>query len=643
MLKPAHQWARRAVGLLASRTINMEARQTAEFASANNMTAQTTNYSDSPLGVYTHGLTGVAQDENTVIYNILVILFMALLGATLFIRISRMGLAQIRQVSTMSHDSHQAYWAKNGNPYWPRIKKHLLFSPLFGEQCKWLGGRHNREFQLSAALGMGTIPSRFHTLLLISYLASNVAFCLVLPWGREQSQSVVAALRGRSGSLAALNLIPTILFAMRNNPLIPILRVSYDTFNLLHRWCARMVIILAALHTICWMANTDDAYSWHGFSEALSKVPSYQWGMVGTISFVFIGLQTLGPIRHAFYETFLNIHKVAVILALVGLYEHLKLHGLPQLPWVHYIIAMLAIEYFLRISFVFYYNFSAKGMTRITMTALPGEATRVTFQLVRPWTTKPGCHAHVFIPTISSHTSHPFSVAWVDRESNLPAIYHENDKLPSNNAEIDLDNMGKVTTYVNFVCRVRTGFTRHIYDKATAAGGTYNTWGWIEGPYGGHESLDSYGTVVLFAGGVGITHQISYIKHLIEGYATGTTSTRKVVLAWSVPTTDCLEWVRDWMDTILQLKGRKEVLKIILFITKPRSHTEVQPSPSGTVQIVPGRPSVGKVIDDEIKEREGAMAITVCGPGSFSDAVRNAARKRVTVGVIDFIEEAFTY
>jgi len=49
------------------------------------------------------------------------------------------------------------------------------------------------------------------------------------------------------------------------------------------------------------------------------------------------------------------------------------------------------------------------------------------------------------------------------------------------------------------------------------------------------------------------------------------------------------------------------------------------------------------VLDQEIRERTGAMAVTVCGPGAFGDGVRKAVRKRVQVGVVDFIEEAFSY
>jgi hypothetical protein len=34
--------------------------------------------------------------------------------------------------------------------------------------------------------------------------------------------------------------------------------------------------------------------------------------------------------------------------------------------------------------------------------------------------------------------------------------------------------------------------------------------------------MHSYGTVMLFAGGVGITHQVPLVRDLVAGYANGT-------------------------------------------------------------------------------------------------------------------------
>jgi ferredoxin-NADP reductase len=189
----------------------------------------------------------------------------------------------------------------------------------------------------------------------------------------------------------------------------------------------------------------------------------------------------------------------------------------------------------------------------------------------------------------------------------------------------------------------RTGMTARLYDKAKASPtGIITMWGAVEGPYGGHDSLDSYGTVVLFAGGVGITHQLSYVKHLIEGNAAGTVATRKIILVWSVRTTETLEWIRPWMDQILAMPNRRQILKILLFVTKPRSAREVV-SRSETVLMYPGRANPKVILEKEMKTRVGAMAVTVCGPGAFADDVRAAARGQIEEGTVDFVEESFTW
>ena len=148
--------------------------------------------------------------------------------------------------------------------------------------------------------------------------------------------------------------------------------------------------------------------------------------------------------------------------------------------------------------------------------------------------------------------------------------------------------------------------------------------------------------MLLFAGGVGITHQLSHLAPLILGSCNGTVATRKIVLVWSVPTAECLEWVKPWMDQVLKMKGRREVLRIILFVTKPKRREEVRTG-TGSVLMVPGRCDPAIIIDKEVMERVGAMVVTVCGPGSFADDVRRAVRRILDRGVVDFVEEAFTY
>lgn len=600
------------------------------------------------LSPYAHGLTGVDQTANYLFAAVLCISLGGLCVLTLLFRWASMSGAHIRHLLTMSNPDRQVYWSQNQSSVWPKIKKHLLYAPL-GRN------RHNREIQLSSAISIGTLPSRFHTLLLTVYLFSNIAYCLVLHWDTEDHAAVIAELRGRSGELAALNIIPTMLFGMRNNPLIPMLRVSYDTFNLLHRWCARVCVIESVVHTICYLANVIESIGYDGLKDNLAT-PSYAWGMVGTCAFVLLVIQAASPLRHAFYETFLNIHRLLILLGLIGVYVHLEKHKLPQLPYIKLVIIFWALEWFTRFLRLTYYNFSVKtGMSKAYVEALPGEACRVTFELARSWHFTPGCHVHVYFPTIGLWSSHPFSVAWAETKPRSPPLEIEMEKLPSWNmpkhqsvvshykAAVVPDSDGPNVTHVSLIIRARSGMTRKLYERACASpSGMITLAGAMEGPYGGHEKLASYGTAVLFAGGVGITHCVGYVHRLLTQYSQGTCSTRRILLVWSVPTTEALEWARPWMDQILKMEGRKEVLRVQLFVTKPRNQNEVN-SRTGTVQMFPGRCNPSTILEKEVAERIGAMGVVVCGPGAFADSVRAAVRKKVDVGNITFHEEAFTY
>ena len=96
------------------------------------------------------------------------------------------------------------------------------------------------------------------------------------------------------------------------------------------------------------------------------------------------------------------------------------------------------------------------------------------------------------------------------------------------------------------------------------------------------------------------------------------------------------------MTQILGMEKRRDVLKILLFITRPRSVKEIH-SPSASVQMYPGKPDVGALIEAEQRSQVGAMAVSVCGTGSLSDDVRRAVRDRCQVTEMDFMENAFSW
>ena len=95
------------------------------------------------------------------------------------------------------------------------------------------------------------------------------------------------------------------------------------------------------------------------------------------------------------------------------------------------------------------------------------------------------------------------------------------------------------------------------------------------------------------------------------------------------------------MTTILSLPGRRDVLRIQLYVTSPKGTDREIHSPSSTVLMFPGRPNVGSLLEGEAREQVGAMGVGVCGPGGLCDDVRRAVRSMQPGRNVDFLEEAF--
>lgn len=318
-------------------------------------------------------------------------------------------------------------------------------------------------------------------------------------------------------------------------------------------------------------------------------------------------------------------------MALVTVWIHLK--TLSQQTILVGVIALWIGERATRVVMILRRNIGG-DLTKAEVEALPGDALRVTLRIARPWTFLPGQHIYLYMPSIGMWTSHPFSLAWSEAEQDLSA----EKGLPMDRHEVL--SMQKST--MSLIIRRRTGFTDKLWKKAEKSPeGRFVSSAIVEGPYGS-QNLESYGHVMLFAAGVGITHAVPHVRSLCASYANGTSATRRVVLVWIIQSPEHLEWIRPWMTSILNMDKRRDVLKILLFVTRPRSTKEIH-SPSASVQMFPGKPDVGALIDQEQVKQVGAMAVSVCGTGSLGDDVRRAVRERSEKTSIDFMEENFSW
>ncbi|OJJ42843.1 hypothetical protein ASPZODRAFT_28925 [Penicilliopsis zonata CBS 506.65] len=526
------------------------------------------------------------------------------------------------------------------------LKRHVRYAPLFAH-------RHSRELRLLAGrLHMGTVPLRLEAALLVGYMVLNVVFILSLVDWWQTFPEKMYQLKYAAGHLAVMNLPALVLTAGRNNPLIPLLGLSFDTFNLVHRWLGRLVGVEAVVHMACVLSSMVYRTGWEATAQSFQK-SFYFCGLTALIGFVVIFVQALSPIRHAFYEFFLHFHIALAIMAFAGLWYHLQ--GLTQQRVLMAALILWGLDRIGRFVLLAWRN-CGKRRTTARLEFLPGSVVRVDVVMARPWSVRAGQYAYLYVPSLGLWTSHPFSVAWSGRERSAGS-----EKRSSNDSFNALLG-GKEQTTVSFLVKKRGGFTRRLLEKVErSVDCRLDVAALAEGPFGGIHSLVSYGTVVLVAGGIGITHPMSYLHQLMQGFAT-TTATRRVNLVWVVREIDHLSWIQPWMTSLFAHPSLTNTnhanhyfqfpclsLRVDVYVTCPSwavdgdysfattpgeiPWTHAAP-PAVPVRITNGKPAVSEIVAAESAAQVGAMAVSVCGPGGLGDDVRRA---------MDYVEYCFSW
>jgi hypothetical protein len=130
--------------------------------------------------------------------NYMFIILGSLIAALLVWRVGTESVKYVRTLASLSNDTQRYFTAPSEK--FSSFKKHILYAPIFRK-------RHNREFQLSSAINVGTLPTRLQLLFLMSYFGTNIAFCVVsIDWDQPLA-TASRELRNRTGILAVVNMV----------------------------------------------------------------------------------------------------------------------------------------------------------------------------------------------------------------------------------------------------------------------------------------------------------------------------------------------------------------------------------------------------------------------------------------------------
>lgn len=556
----------------------------------------------------------------------------------------------IRHLSSLNgNPGSQKYFSTiSSSTAW--IKEHILIAPLWHH-------RRAAPIKFSSKINLGGLPTRFQAIFIGFVILYNVFACVWnIPWSNPQLE-VLPILRNRTGTLATVNLIPIVIMSTIKNPLINTLEISYDSFNLMHRWVGRLSILQGIAHTLCWVIAKVRTYnSWEPVKASISHSSFIYCGLIAVIGFTTLGIQGAKVFRALAYEFFLHFHILLVVMTFGGLWIHLK--ALPHLKYLVAAIAIWGLARLWRTATTVYRSFAPGGRSaKAIIEALPGDAMRIEFVVPRPWKAESGQTLYFGVPSVSLWTMHPFSVAWSETYTNGGLSRMASTKttftnhadpekhtlnLPTSRAK-DMDLEGPKHQSFSLIVKKYDGFTRKLYELASKQppGLPLTLGAMVEGPYGHAKSFSSYGTIVLFASGVGITHQMPYVRDICQGFADGTVAAKRMTLVWTVQDTQSLEWIRPWMHEILGMDKRRDILRIQLYITRATLRQQIK-SPSETVTMSRGRPDVLSILRESARDRVGCMGVSVCAGGGLADEVRRASRFVVAQGVaLDLVEEGF--
>ncbi|KAJ5887788.1 Riboflavin synthase-like beta-barrel [Penicillium taxi] len=533
------------------------------------------------------------------------------------------------------------------------LKKHVLYAPFWGN-------RHSREFRF-LRMHMGSVPLRMEMIFLVIYLCLNLIFIIVtVDWWRNDLSLKLFQLKYAAGHLAVMNTPGLVLSAGRNNPLVPMLGLSFDSFNFMHRWVGRVIAANSIIHMSSVLANQAYMNGSDYILYSIWQVPFYIYGLMAILGFVFICIQSLSPLRHSFYEFFLHCHIALAIMSFVALWYHLK--NLTQQRVLLGTLILWGLDRAGRLGILIWRNFS-KRPTTATVEALPGSVARVDVEVARAWNFRPGQYMYLYIPCLGLWTSHPFTVAWTSNGESF------NEKQSSSDSFASLIGGSQKTT-MSVLIKGQDGFTKKLLRKVEESPeGRIKVLALAEGPFGGIHSLASYGSLLLIAGGIGITHPISYLHEVVSNFASRKTAIRKVHLVWMIRSLDHLTWVQTWMIEILshdalkssinstgtsyfQFQGLRLCIEVHVtdhkdnveeYIPTPETPwTECAPS-SVSVSVQYGKPCLRTLLENEKTEQVGALAVSVCGPGCLGDSVREAVRNVQGEKTVDLFEEAFSW
>lgn len=330
----------------------------------------------------------------------------------------------------------------------------------------------------------------------------------------------------RAGMMAVAMMPWIVALSMKTNLVSLLTGIGHERLNVLHRWGGYLCLLLSLIHTVPFYITPlwDEGGLTTFKSYFTGNYYIYGTGIAALVPLLLLCIHSLPIFRHRMYELFVTLHIPLSVIYLGMLFWHCRNY---LTSW-NYLFATMAIWLLSYIVRIFYLNWTNPWRMswligeESAVTVLPENAVKVTIPTQMKW--KPGQYVYLRMPGISIFENHPFTIASLCNE-DFPSDY------------------GEQYRDMTLVFRPFGGFTRKVLNSALERGPNKTYRAFIDGPYGGMQrDLASFDTVILFAGGSGITAIVSHLLDLIKKMRDGKALTKRVQVVWALKRPDTMEW-----------------------------------------------------------------------------------------------------
>jgi predicted ferric reductase len=426
------------------------------------------------------------------------------------------------------------------------------------------------------------------------------------------------------------------LFAGRNDFLMWITGWSFSSFNLMHRWVARVAVVQAIVHSI--------GYTWIERDYYATEWADLYWrcGIFATVLMSLLIPLSMLPLRRYYYEIFLVTHILFAAVIIPLLWYHVAIFDGQYAPFLWACIGVWVFDRVLRLirlKVLSGHSFTGKNAVA-TLTGNDNGLIRLTVNTpfkIRP---QPGQYFFLYNPrSLAPWENHPFTLASWEQEEK--------------------------STKLHFLIAVQSGATRRLKRKINPSVPTEMKV-LLEGPYGHTEPVERYEHVLFVAGGSGITAMLPYLHSLKNNFCT-----RTATVVWAVKD-------NAYASDVLANELRSSGAEIILHVTEEEQpgvatltrgdqplneaaegsgEKHVPPenkstSSGSTISFKVGRPTMETLVKTHAGRLVGSerLAIVSCGPAAMMDDMRKAVTDvygikegQVNGSAVDYYEELFSW